>query len=105
MRLRDTKFRTDVAAGTWASRIVTVGLLPEWTTRARLDDVKRKRRRTSTLVACPFCGQEDELFVDSGGGDSQVYTEDCAVCCRPRVVHVEPSDTPGEPIVWIERGE
>jgi hypothetical protein len=66
---------------------------------------KRKRTRTERTVACPFCGQEDELYVDSGGGDTQIYTEDCAVCCRPRVVHVEPSDTPGEPIVWLERGE
>jgi hypothetical protein len=66
---------------------------------------KRKRRRSSLLLACPFCGQEDELHVDAGGGDHQTYTEDCAVCCRPRVVHVEPGEAPGEPHVWLERGE
>ncbi len=43
--------------------------------------------------------------MDLGGGDEQVYTEDCAVCCRPRVVHVEPGEAPGEVRVWLERGE
>jgi hypothetical protein len=68
---------------------------------------KKKRARGSEVeaVACPFCGEAEELFVDAGGGDTQTYTEDCAVCCRPRVVHVEPGDGPGEVRVWLERGE
>lgn len=56
-------------------------------------------------MECPFCGEEEEIFVDAGGGSSQTYTEDCPVCCRPRVVHVEPGDEPGEVRVWLERGE
>jgi len=66
---------------------------------------KRRRPRTASLVACPFCGEEEELFVDPGGSERQTYTEDCAVCCRPRVVHVEPGDEPGEVHVWLERGD
>jgi hypothetical protein len=66
---------------------------------------KSKKRRRSAAVACPFCGEEEELHVDTGGGTRQTYTEDCAVCCRPRVVHVEPADEPGEVRVWLERGE
>jgi transposase-like protein len=67
---------------------------------------KRKRRaRRKTSVACPFCGEPDEIHVDSGGGRQQTYTEDCPVCCRPRIVHVEPGDEPGEVRVWLERGE
>jgi hypothetical protein len=71
---------------------------------------KKKRRKSgprdrSCLVACPFCGESDELSVDPGGGDHQTYVEDCAVCCRPRVVHVEPGDEPGEVRVWVEREE
>jgi hypothetical protein len=66
---------------------------------------KKKRRREGTTVACPFCGQTDELYVDLGGGERQEYVEDCAVCCRPRVVHVEPGDESGSPRVWLERGE
>jgi hypothetical protein len=68
--------------------------------------MKRKRKpRPATSVACPFCGEQEEIFVDDGGGRRQTYTEDCAVCCRPRVVHVEPGDEPGEVRVWLERDE
>ena len=66
---------------------------------------KRRRSEASpTEVACPFCGAIDELFVDAGGGRRQTYVEDCAVCCHPRVVHVEPGDD-GDVVVWVERGE
>ncbi|MGA3120984.1 MAG: CPXCG motif-containing cysteine-rich protein [Polyangiaceae bacterium] len=54
---------------------------------------------------CPFCGEMEEIYVDEGGGDAQVYVEDCAVCCRPRVVHVEPGGQRGEVRVWLERGD
>ena len=68
-------------------------------------DVKKKRRNSkrTKIVACPFCGEEEELFVDLGGGPRQTYSEDCAVCCRPRTVHVEPGDEPGSVTVWLER--
>jgi len=65
----------------------------------------RRRRVPSAAVACPFCGEAEELNVDAGGGAHQTYTEDCAVCCHPRIVHVEPGDEPGEVRVWLERGE
>jgi hypothetical protein len=65
----------------------------------------RRKKRSTSSVECPFCGEVDDLHVDSGGGDTQVYVEDCAVCCRPRVVHVEPGVQPGEVRVWLERGE
>jgi len=66
---------------------------------------KRPRSRTRRALACPFCGENEEIYVDPGGGSAQLYTEDCAVCCRPRVVHVEPGDAPGEVRVWLERGD
>jgi transcription elongation factor Elf1 len=67
--------------------------------------LKKKRRgsKRTTRVRCPFCGEEEEVFVDLGGGQSQVYSEDCAVCCRPRTVHVEPGEEPGSVTVWLER--
>jgi hypothetical protein len=71
---------------------------------------KKKRRRTvqapdpTAEITCPFCGQVDRLYVDIGGGSHQVYSEDCAVCCRPRTVHVEPGPD-GEVNVWVEREE
>jgi hypothetical protein len=33
-------------------------------------------------VACPYCGEQTEITVDSSGG-TQEFIEDCSVCCRP----------------------
>jgi hypothetical protein len=66
---------------------------------------RRRKPRLKTSVACPFCGEQDEIVVDRGGGRHQTYTEDCPVCCRPRVVHVEPGEEPDDVRVWLERGE
>jgi hypothetical protein len=67
--------------------------------------VRSRAKSASTAVECPFCGQAEELYVDPGGGETQEYTEDCSLCCRPRIVHVEPGDEPGDVRVWLERGE
>ena len=40
-------------------------------------------------VTCPYCGEEVELLIDLGGGETQAYVEDCEVCCRPWSVRVE----------------
>lgn len=34
-------------------------------------------------LACPYCGEPIEVYVDLGGGEQQDYIEDCSVCCRP----------------------
>jgi hypothetical protein len=48
------------------------------------------------MLSCPWCGELFEVFADPGGGESQDYVEDCAVCCRPVRVHAEYSDESGE---------
>jgi len=35
------------------------------------------------VVTCPYCGEPNEIGLDSGGGALQDYVEDCQVCCRP----------------------
>ena len=40
-------------------------------------------------ATCPHCLEENELYVDLGGGESQSYVEDCQVCCRPWQVRVD----------------
>jgi hypothetical protein len=37
----------------------------------------------TTVYICPFCGEENELFVEPEDGEEQTLTEDCSVCCRP----------------------
>ena len=52
---------------------------------------------------CPWCGEPADVWVDEGGGDHQRYVEDCAVCCRPCVITVEPGELHDRPVVRIDR--
>ena len=42
----------------------------------------------SATVQCPYCGEEVEISLDQGSGESQQYVEDCQVCCNPWRVSV-----------------
>ncbi len=50
---------------------------------------------------CDSCGEEIVLPIDLSAGSLQEYVEDCPVCCRPNVIHVE-VDESGEVRVWAE---
>lgn len=50
---------------------------------------------------CDSCGEEIVVPVDPSQGRVQEYIEDCPVCCRPNVVHVEILST-GELRIWSE---
>ncbi len=67
--------------------------------------MERMRRRLSSSVElpCPFCGELGAIFLDEGGGEHQTYVEDCSVCCRPRIVHVDQASR--GPRVWLERDD
>ena len=54
----------------------------------------------STYI-CESCGEEIVIPVDVSQGESQEFVEDCPVCCRPNVVHVEVEEG-GEVRVWAE---
>jgi hypothetical protein len=65
---------------------------------------KGKRHRSSSSEAaytCDSCGEEIVIPVDLSQGQSQEYVEDCPVCCRPNVIHVE-IDEGREVRVWAE---
>jgi hypothetical protein len=38
---------------------------------------------------CDHCGEEIVVPIDFSAGPSQKYVEDCPVCCRPNVIHVD----------------
>ncbi len=60
--------------------------------------MKRKNRRRPNEEAscvCDACGEEIVIPVDLSAGDSQEYVEDCPVCCRPNIIHVEIDDSGG----------
>ena len=50
---------------------------------------------------CDACGEEIVIPIDSTAVSSQEYVEDCPVCCRASVIHVE-IDEDGEARVWAE---
>ncbi len=50
---------------------------------------------------CDACGEEIVIPVDVSAGAVQVYVEDCPVCCRPNVIHLDVDDF-GEVDSWSE---
>jgi hypothetical protein len=38
---------------------------------------------------CAGCGEWNSTTVDESAGGKQSYIEDCQVCCKPNVLHVE----------------
>jgi len=69
----------------------------------------KRRRKNSRSPApddpgytCPTCGETIVIPLDTSAGSDQEYVEDCPVCCRPNIIHVEFFE-PGEPPrVWAE---
>ncbi|WP_049623010.1 CPXCG motif-containing cysteine-rich protein [Frateuria defendens] len=49
-------------------------------------------------IQCPYCGESIEVLVEASP-ESQRYTEDCQVCCRPIVLTVS-LDEDGVP--WVD---
>lgn len=50
---------------------------------------------------CDACGEEIVIPIDPSAGSRQQYVEDCPVCCRANVIHVEIGED-GEARVWAE---
>lgn len=50
---------------------------------------------------CDACGEEIVIPLDLSAGESQEYVEDCPVCCRANLIHVE-IDEDGNATVWAE---
>ena len=55
---------------------------------------------TEGAYVCDGCGEEIVVPLDPNEGSTQQYVEDCPVCCRPSVIHVQWDDD--EPQVWAE---
>jgi hypothetical protein len=49
---------------------------------------------------CDGCGEQIVIPVDASAGRRQEYVEDCPVCCRPNVIHVEIEDD--QATVWAK---
>lgn len=56
---------------------------------------------TEAAYTCGECGEEIVVPIDVSEGRSQQYVEDCPVCCRANVIHVE-IDPDGDIQAWGE---
>lgn len=54
-----------------------------------------------TSYVCGTCGEEIVITIDSSAGSRQKYVEDCPVCCRANVIHIEIDDR-NEASAWAE---
>src|ERR1700678_1444983 len=61
-----------------------------------------KRMQQEGSYICDACGEEIVVPIDVSAGESQEYVEDCPVCCRPNVVHVEIEEDGGVR-VWAQK--
>ncbi len=50
---------------------------------------------------CNACGEEIVIPMDLSAGAKQNYVEDCPVCCRANVIHVQ-LNADGSPEIWVE---
>ena len=57
--------------------------------------------RDEASYVCGSCGEEIVVPIDPSAGERQQYVEDCPVCCRPNVIHVE-FEEDGEVRIWSE---
>lgn len=58
--------------------------------------------QTDASYICDSCGEEIVVPIDLSAGAQQRYVEDCPVCCRPHVIHVQ-IDEDGEVRAWAQR--
>jgi hypothetical protein len=75
--------------------------LPKFISRLAMKHKKRRRPREDAAYVCDACGEEIVIPIDLSAGENQEYVEDCPVCCRPNVIHVEIDDR-GQYRVWAE---
>ncbi len=82
-------------AGFELTRVVSTG------TEVSIVEGMKKHMDDEASYICDACGEEIVIPIDSTAGSSQKYVEDCPVCCRASVIHVE-IDEDGEARVWAE---
>ncbi len=56
-----------------------------------------------THVTCPYCFSKSETTVDASAG-SQVYYEDCQVCCAPMELSIHLNDDGELERIRVRRG-
>ena len=89
----------------WACEILASGeMLPSLDDDQSRNKSSKNPRGSSQEEAsyiCDACGEEIVIPLDLSEGSSQRYVEDCPVCCRANIIHVE-IDEDGQGQIWAE---
>lgn len=91
----------------WACKLLASGEQIPW-----IEDNEQPRSATPSgnnktssqeeaSYVCDACGEEIVIPLDLTQGSIQSYVEDCPVCCRASVIHVQIDDN-GDAQVWAE---
>jgi hypothetical protein len=90
-----------LAAMLWACQILHSRTPLPWSDQG--DDVRGEGPSSSDegSYICDACGEEIVVPLDLSEGNHQRYVEDCPVCCRANVIHVD-VDEDGRASVWAE---
>jgi hypothetical protein len=51
---------------------------------------------------CAGCGEWNATTVDDSAGRTQSYVEDCQVCCKPNLLHIEYDSVQQEFVITAE---
>lgn len=83
----------------WACEVLASGEQMPW-----MDNTEPQSSATSQEEAsyvCDACGEVIVIPLDLTEGSSQVYVEDCPVCCRANTIHVQIDDD-GAAQIWAK---
>ena len=69
--------------------------------RKNISEDRNESMQEEASYICDACGEEIIIPLDLSEGSSQRYLEDCPVCCRANVIHVE-IDESGNSRTWAE---
>jgi hypothetical protein len=93
-----------LAAMLWACQTLSAKQLPWTEDELRLASISGNPATGSqedVSYVCDACGETIVIPLDVSAGDQQTYVEDCPVCCRANVIHVQ-IDQDGATHVWAE---
>jgi hypothetical protein len=88
----------------WACQTLSANQLPWSEDELRMSSVPNSGgagAHTEGNYLCDACGESIVIPLDPTEGCQQTYIEDCPVCCRSNVIHVE-FDNDGHAQIWAE---
>ncbi len=88
----------------WACKVLAANEQLPWSNDVEYEAASKERKGMSQEEAtyiCDSCGEEIVIPLDLTEGSHQQYVEDCPVCCRASIIHVE-IDENGGSRVWAE---